>query len=170
MTTDLQWQFDLVWALADLHLTALSEDDFLWEAADLAWTVRPDPNGVWRADWSETEPEPIPVPTIAWLTWHVDWWWSSAINHLTGEPACAPGALAWPGEGAAAVARLRRLADRWREVLADVDPNAPSAFPWGEDSGHTVAHTALWVNVELTKNVAEIGQLRLIRAARGNLG
>jgi hypothetical protein len=30
-----------------------------------------------------------------------------------------------------------------------------------------VTHTALWVNVELTKNISEIGQLRLLRAARG---
>ena len=42
-----------------------------------------------------------------------------------------------------------------------------SSCPWGEDTGHTVAHTVLWVNIELTKNIAEIGQLRLIRAARG---
>jgi hypothetical protein len=41
----------------------------------------------------------------------------------------------------------------------------PSSFPWPSDAGRTVAHTALWVNIELTKNVAEIGQLRLLRAA-----
>jgi hypothetical protein len=29
-----------------------------------------------------------------------------------------------------------------------------------------MAHTVLWVNVELTKNISEIGQLRLLRAAR----
>jgi hypothetical protein len=28
-----------------------------------------------------------------------------------------------------------------------------------------MGHTASWVNVELMKNVAEIGQLRLLRAA-----
>ena len=35
----------------------------------------------------------------------------------------------------------------------------------GVRRGYTVAHTVLWVNIELTKNVAEIGQLRLLRAA-----
>jgi hypothetical protein len=39
-----------------------------------------------------------------------------------------------------------------------------SSFPWAADAGRTIAHTALWVNVELTKNIAEIGQLRLLRA------
>ena len=37
---------------------------------------------------------------------------------------------------------------RWRELIATAD-----------------AKTALWVNVELTKNISEIGQLRLLRAA-----
>jgi hypothetical protein len=65
----------------NLHLSALAEDDFLWQPAPLCWTVRPDPSGIWRPDWADTD-------------------------------------------------------------------------------------TVLWVAVELTKNVAEIGQLRLLRAAR----
>lgn len=63
---------------------------------------------------------------------------------------------------------LRDLAAQWRELqtgLAVLERS--SSFPWGPNTGHTVAHTALWVNIELTKNIAEIGQLRLIRAARG---
>ena len=32
-----------------------------------------------------------------------------------------------------------------------------SSFPWEADARRTVAHTALWVNVEMSKNVAEIG-------------
>jgi len=36
---------------------------------------------------------------------------------------------------------------------------------WRVGADRTVAHTALWVNLELTKNIAEIGQLRLSRAA-----
>lgn len=31
------------------------------------------------------------------------------------------------------------------------------------DTDHTVTHTIGWVNAELMKNVAEIGQLRLMR-------
>jgi hypothetical protein len=58
------------------------------------------------------------------------------------------------------------LAARWPELLSSADLDRPSSFPWPTDPGRTVAHTALWVNVELTKNVAEIGQLRLLRGAR----
>ncbi|MFI7704153.1 hypothetical protein [Nonomuraea sp. NPDC049480] len=51
---------------------------------------------------------------------------------------------------------------RWG-VGADLDAAAP--FPWPKDSEHTVAHMIAWVNSELMKNAAEIGQLRLLRAA-----
>ncbi|BBY15532.1 DinB family protein [Mycolicibacterium litorale] len=159
-------QFELAWALADLHLSALDDGDFLWEPADTVWTVRPDGSGRWLPDWSDAEPDPIPVPTIGWLTWHVTWWWSVTLAHLDGEPVPDRTEVTWPG-GAAVVARIRELAERWRAILDQLtaaDLDRPSAFPWGPDSGRTVADTALWLHVELTKNVAEIGQLRLLRA------
>lgn len=49
--------------------------------------------------------------------------------------------------------------------LTDADLDAIAPFPWRNDPEHTVAHMAGWVNSELMKNVAEIGQLRLLRAA-----
>jgi hypothetical protein len=168
MTDDLLFQFDLTWALADLHLLALVEADFLWEPASLCWTVRPDVDGTWRPDWADAEPDPVPVPTIAWITWHIEWWWSTAIDVLEGHAPPDRTDVAWPGTGGAAVARIRDLAARWRNILADMGTDRlaqASAFPWGPDSDQTVAHTALWLHVELMKNVAEIGQLRLLRAA-----
>lgn len=145
-------QFDLVWALAQLHLDALVEEDFLWEPARLVWTVRRGGDGRWRPDFAEQEPDPIPVPTIAWLTWHIDWWWTSALARVSGEAPPEWAEVFWPGNGPAAVARIRDLAQAWRAVLPGL--TEPAA-----------ASTAAWVNVELTKNVAEFGQLRLIRAA-----
>lgn len=168
MTDESLWQFDLAWALGELHLSALVDDDFLWQPAPLSWTVRPDSSGVWKSDWSDTEPDPLPVPTIGWLTWHIIWWWSATIDHLSGRTPRERADVTWAGSGAAAVADLRALAVQWRELLtglADNDLAQPSSFPWGSGSGYTVAHTALWVNIELTKNFAEIGQLRLLRAA-----
>jgi hypothetical protein len=47
---------------------------------------------------------------------------------------------------------------------ADLDKAAP--FPWTDEPERTIADMVAWVNVELTKNTAEIGQLRLLRAAR----
>jgi hypothetical protein len=168
MTDEIVWQFDLAWALADLHLSALVDDDFLWQPAPLCWTVRPDAAGVWRPDWADTEPDPVPVPTIGWLTWHISWWWSVTIDHVTGTAPRDRVDVTWPGDGLAAEVHLRDLATQWRELLARADLARQSAFPWAADAGRTVAHTALWVNVELTKNISEIGQLRLLRAAQAH--
>lgn len=168
MNVDPLWQFDLAWALADLHLSALVEDDFLWEPGPLVWTVKPDASGVWRPDWADSEPSPLPVPTVGWLTWHITWWWSTAIDSLTGAVPPDRTDVTWPGSGDAAVAVLRALAAQWRSLLAGFSADdllRPSSYPWGPDADLTVAHTALWVNVELTKNISEIGQLRMLRAA-----
>jgi hypothetical protein len=63
---------------------------------------------------------------------------------------------------------LRGLRKDWLAVLdrltdADLDVTAP--FPWQNNPERTVAHMVGWVNSELMKNAAEIGQLRLLRAA-----
>ena len=165
MIDEIRRQFDIAWALAELHLDALCEPDFLWEPTVLCWTVRRDDAGTWHADFADVEPDPAPVPTIAWLTWHIDFWWSAAIAAVNGQELPSPEAVTWPGSGEAAVARIRELADDWRDTLPRLDLTQAAMFPWAADAERTVADTALWVTVELTKNAAEIGQLRLLRAA-----
>ncbi|MET8569468.1 DinB family protein [Streptomyces sp. NPDC004783] len=164
----LRWQFDLTWSLFEHHLERLGPDDFLWEPAALCWTVRRSEDGAWVPDWAETEPDPVPVPTIGWLSWHIGWWWSVAADHVHGRAPRERGDITWPGAGRPAVEWLRRLRADWLEALDrltddELEPSAP--FPWQDDPRHTVAHMLAWVNAELMKNAAEIGQLRLQRAA-----
>ncbi|MEV7225560.1 DinB family protein [Polymorphospora sp. NPDC051019] len=166
----LRWQFDLTWSLLEYHLERLEPDDHLWVPAGIHWTVRPDADGRWVPDWAESEPEPVPVPTIAWTTWHLGWWWTVTIDHARGRTPRDRTEVRWPGDGAAAVAWLRDLRTEWLAVLdrlTDADLDRPAPFPWPAGSGLTVAHMVGWANAELMKNVAEIGQLRLLRAARG---
>ncbi|NNH68816.1 DinB family protein [Nocardia uniformis] len=163
----LRWQFDLTWSLFEIHLEALQPEDHLWEPVPLVWTVRPDARGQWIPDWADTETDPIPVPTIAWITWHIGWWWSVTLDHLEGRKPRERTEIRWPGERNA-VAWLRGLRAQWLrllEGLTEPDLDRPAPFPWPEDAGLTVAHTLAWVDAELMKNVSEIGQLRLLRAA-----
>ncbi|WP_444963639.1 DinB family protein [Nocardiopsis sp. M1B1] len=166
----LRWQFDFTWSLFEYHLERLEPGDLLWEPGPLCWTVRRDGEGRWVPDWADTEPDPVPVPTAAWVTWHIGWWWSTALDHLRGRVPREREEVRWPGPEEAAD-WLRGLRTQWLEVLevleglTGADLDAPAAFPWPPDSGLAVEHTAAWVNGELMKNVAELGQLRLLRAA-----
>ncbi len=163
----LRWQFDLTWSLAELHLDRLTTEDHLWEPAPLCWTVRQGDDGSWTPDWADTEPDPIPVPTIGWISWHLGWWWSVATDHAQGREPRERTAVTWPGPDAT-VGWLCGLHDEWLTVLdrlSDADLAEAAPFPWPPDAGMTVAQMLGWVNAELMKNVAELGQLRLLRAA-----
>lgn len=83
----LRWQFDLTWSLCEYHLERLEPEDFLWEPAANCWTLRQDEEGRWVPDFSESEPDPTPVPTLGWLSWYMGWWWSVAIDHAHASPA-----------------------------------------------------------------------------------
>jgi hypothetical protein len=168
-STVLRWQFDLIWSLFEFHLDRLEDDDFLWEPADLCWTLHRDERGTWEPDWADSEPDPIPVPTIGWISWHIGWWWSVAIDHLRARTPRDRTEIVWPGPGPAVADWLRGLREEWLPILdqaTEADLAAPAPFPWQDDSDKSVAHTFAWVNGELMKNVTEIGQLRLLRAAR----
>ena len=164
----LRWQFDFTWTLFRLHLEALHEDDFRWEPTELVWTVHRDTAGRWRPDFAEAEPDPVPVPTIAWLTWHITWWWQAAMDYLDGRTPAGHETVDWAGSGAATLNRLDELRESWLAVLDRTDEailDEPANHPWPAEAGLTVAHLCAWVNAELMKNVAEIGQLRMLRAA-----
>lgn len=105
----LRWQFDLTWSLFEFHLAEVKPEDFLWEPSTLCWTVRQDGNGAWIPDWADTEPDPIPVPTIAWLTWHIGWWWSVTLDHARQRTPREREEITWPGDGQAAIEWLRDL-------------------------------------------------------------
>ncbi|MFI6209346.1 DinB family protein [Streptomyces sp. NPDC051041] len=164
----LRWQFELTWSLFEYHLERLEPGDFLWEPVPHCWTLRRAADGTWVPDWAETEPDPVPVPTIGWVSWHIGWWWSVAIDHVAGRPPRERTGIAWPGPGAPTVEWLRALRTDWLTALGrftDADLDAAAPFPWSDEPARTVAHMAAWVNAELMKNVTEIGQLRLLRAA-----
>lgn len=166
----LRWQFEFTWSLFEFHLERLRAEDFLWEPTSHCWTMHPAPDDGWFPDFEETEPDPVPVPTIAWGSWHVGWWWTVTIDHCLGREPRDRTEIEWPGPGEPTIAWLRGLRDEWLDVLADLtddslDTTAP--FPWHSEPEKTVAHMVSWVNAELMKNVAEIGQLRLLHVASG---
>ncbi|ODA73375.1 DinB superfamily protein [Streptomyces sp. AVP053U2] len=125
-------------------------------------------DGTWVPDWAETEPDLVPVPTIAWVSWHIGWWWSVTPDHTRGRPPRERTDITWPGEGSATVQWLRGLRTEWLATLdnlTDTDLDTTAPFPWPDAPECTLAHTVARVNTELLKNATEIGQLRMLRAA-----
>jgi hypothetical protein len=157
----LRWQFRVAWRLAEeVQLPRLTDDMCTWSPDAQSWTVHRDATGWWRADWSHTEPLDAPAPSVGWLTWHLIWWWSNVQTVLDGGTAAEPATQGWPGTAAATVAVLRDLAEMWADRLESLTPeglDAPVRYPWPEP--RPLAYLLSWVNLELMKNVAEIGEV-----------
>lgn len=156
-----RWQFWMTWKLArEAHLPRLTTEMCLWLPHSDSWTVHLGADGRWLPDWSEPEPVDPPPPSIAWLTWHVSWWWSAALAVVRGEQPSPRTAVSWPGTAAATVSNLHDLAAAWTEATANLTPEAseaPTSFPW--PTPRPLIYTVAWVNIELMKNVAEIGEI-----------
>jgi hypothetical protein len=126
-------------------------------------------DGSWRADWPDRESCDIGPPSIAWLTWHLDFWWSMVLNHSFGDCSLSRENVMWPGNADEVRAGLGRLHEQWQAVLEqttqdDLRSTGRTRWPFqGRPFGDVVA----WVNVELTKNAAEIGYARFLYAVRG---
>lgn len=158
----LQWQFELTWSLASHHFTALSDEELWWPPTQNAWTMRRDDNGRWIADWAEPEPDIPPPPTIAWLTWHIQWWWTTFAAVLDGGSPQGRN-IDWPGTAEGIRAAISALAEEWRHRLNsldddDLDRIHPRLWPWNEPRRLAIGYA--WVNSELMKNIAELGVLR----------
>jgi hypothetical protein len=125
-------------------------------------------DGTWRADWPDRETYDIGPPSIAWTTWHIGFWWSMVLNHSFGDGACSRDEIMWPGEAAAVLEWLNELQQEWQATLhslTDADLRSAERTRWpfrDRPFGDVVA----WVNIELTKNAAEIGYARFLYAVR----
>lgn len=160
-------QHDVAWKLASHHLDGLTTAECLWRPAARGLHVRPVPDGRWLPDWPEHEGYHLGPPSIAWVTWHIGWWWSMVLDHSFGSRSLDRDGVAWPGSAEAARAWIGSLAASWRERLSDLRLDlASTAHTHWPYRDRPLADVAAWVNVELTKNAAEIGLLRFLHAVR----
>ena len=161
-------QFDTAWKLARRHLDGLATEECLWRPAARGPHVSPAGDGRWRADWPDRESYDLGPPSIAWLTWHMGFWWSMVLDHSFGDGILAHESVLWPGDADTVREWLGRLEREWRAALVketDLTLGSATRTRWpfrDRPFGDVVA----WVNVELTKNAAEIGYARFLYATR----
>ena len=159
----LRRQFDVAWGLCAYHLDGLTTEECLWRPADAGLHVRRDAEGLWRADWPEHERYDLGPPSIAWTTWHIGFWWSTAIDQAFGEGGLTREDILWPGEADGIRTWIEGLRDLWLASLADASLDRPSHWPAPD---RTVGDLWAWANVELAKNAAEVGYARFLFARR----
>jgi hypothetical protein len=160
-------QLNMGWALLELHLTGLGDEECLWRPAERGLHVFHD-SGVWRAEWPETEAYAAGPPSIAWLTWHIGFWWSMVLNHSFGDGTLRREDVHWPGGAETTRVWLTGLHDEWVEALAalpdeEFTTSERTRWPFTERPFHRVA---AWLNMELMKNAGEIGYCRFLYAVR----
>jgi hypothetical protein len=159
-------QLDTAWKLASYHLEGLTTEECLWRPAQRGLHVVRDAGGTWRADWPDRESYDLGPPSIAWITWHMGFWWSMALDHSFGPGRLGREDVTWPGDAYSVREWLARLHADWRdrvERLGEEELRSTSLtrFPFRDRPfGDVVA----WANVELAKNAAEIGYARFLYA------
>jgi hypothetical protein len=159
-------QFATAWKLTSYHLDGLTTAECLWRPGGVGPHVHRAPDGQWRADWPEHEGYDLGPPSIAWVTWHLGFWWSMVHDHSFGGGALARDRITWPGTAGGVRDWLGGLQRQWEARLhesTDEDLRSSERTRWpmkDRPFGDVVA----WVNVELTKNAAEIGYARFLYA------
>lgn len=168
LRTCLLGQLDTAWKLTQYHFEGLTTEECLWRPAERGPHVHRAADGGWRADWPEHEGYDLGPPSIAWLTWHIGFWWSMVLDHSFGAVQLTREEIVWPGTADSARRWIALLHDQWRtaiEPLSDAELESASRTRWplrNRPFGDVVA----WVNIELTKNAAEIGYARFLYGAR----
>jgi hypothetical protein len=162
-------QFETAWKLAAYHLEGLTTEEALWRPAAVGLHVHRGEDGLWRADWPEHEGYAIGPPSIAWLTWHIQYWWAMAIDHAFRDAKLVRHDVFWLGTAIDTLDCIRRLRDEWLTQLGELPEEewlAHSRTRW-PFRDRPFADVVAWVNVELAKNATEIGYARFLYAARG---
>ena len=157
-------QFEIAWKLTTYHLEGLTTDECLWRPAHLGLHVQQQPDGRWRADWPERESYDIGPPSIAWVTWHIGFWWSTVLDHATGDGTISRESIMWPGNADATRGWIDGLQMRWRSLLdelTDDDLRSVERTRW-PFRDRLFGDVVAWVNMELTKNASEIGYARFL--------
>lgn len=161
-------QHDLAWSLASYHLGGLSTAECLWRPSARGLHVTQSGDGHWRGEWPEHEGYDLGPPSIAWLAWHMGYWWTAVIDRSFGTASLDHSNVVCPDTSDEIRSWLQSLHERWKECLAgvsDEDLRSSERTRWPfEDRpfGDVVA----WVNIELTKNASELGYARFLYATR----
>lgn len=164
---------DYVWDRIHQRLVGLTRQEYLWEPVPGCWSVRPGPDGPTVED-SYPAPEPPPVTTIAWRTWHIG---LSCLASYTeaglGDWPLPVRDRAWYLDPAEALAAMDTAWQAFRAGLGRLGKDGMQRElgpDWGPYEHDSWAALVLHAQDELSHHGAEIALLRdLYRASGGKI-
>ena len=165
---------DFVHGRLNGRVEGMPDEEYLWEPVSGCWSVRPDEDGVFRAESTYPDPEPAPFTTIAWRLWHIGNLCLQGYNDNFFDDVKRDRS-AWPATTADAMTELNREWARFRAHVAAMDDEAltkllgPAAGPYAEDSYHSLVLHALDEVIHHTAEIALLRDLYRHRAADGGL-
>lgn len=157
------------------RLATTTDDEFLWEPSPGAWSIRPRAQartsaaygaGEWVLDLERPEPDPSPLPTIAWRIGHLHSGIAGRFEWTFGARAADPETLVdFAPSAQAALEGLWAALDRWRTAI-DATPDHElervgfGQYPHGLDPDVPFLAIVWWVNREVIHHLAEAALLR----------
>lgn len=166
MKENILLQLETAWQLYLYHVNDLEDKEAMWSLSPSSLKIR-EKDGAWIIDWPETESYDIGPTSIAWTLWHIMYWWSTALDFNFSEGTLKKEDVVWPGSVERAKEKILLLHDKWVEKInnmSDEDMISEEYACW-PFAGKSFIDIALWLNVELMKNAAEIGSGRFLFAA-----
>jgi len=159
------FQLEMCWQLYLYHTENLQEEEALWSFTPTGLKVRKK-DDEWCIDWPDSESYDIGPSSIAWVMWHIIYWWSTALDGNFGDGTLKKEEILWPGSIEKAKMTIKLLRDKWilkLNDLSDTDYKSKQYSKWPLED-RNFADIALWLNGELMKNAAEIGYGRFLYA------
>lgn len=161
---------DEVWDRVTGRMEGMGDDEYLWEPVPGAWSVRAAPGGGFTVDRVVPEPEPAPVTTIAWRTWHIAVECLDSYSRRAFPPGAGGGAAGpdvedgrWVGTAAEAAAALDAAWATFRGAVGALDEEAmarPLGPAFGPYADSSYAELVLHAYDEIVHHGAEIALLR----------
>lgn len=160
-------QFEVSWKLLEIHLSDLDDEECIWKSSKKGLFMNKIAN-TWKPDWPETEAYDIGPPNIAWITWHIIFWWSMVIDYSFGKATLKLEDIQWPGNIAATKDKITNLRNQWMEFInkmpdEELYVSKHTHWPFTDKPFYEVIS---WLNIELMKNAAEIGYCRFLYASQ----
>jgi hypothetical protein len=165
----INFQFDISWQLLEYHLNGIDEEECLWQPSVRGLHVHKETD-LWRSDWPDTESYDIGPASIAWLTWHILFWWSMVMDYSFGSGTMTREEVQWPGSIKAVKEKVAQLRKDWTaavEALSDEELLTCTRTCW-PFTDRPFCELAAWLSLELMKNASEIGYCRFLYASQNN--